>query len=120
MKPGASYQLLLALYLIHRLSLQLLLGAQRGHAVGFQALGLLLRAPPLLLQLQGPLDLVRELCGAEAGAAQGSAGRQGAPTPRAGRLGSRVGRSQGAGTFHPLPGSTAARTRRHEARPLRN
>lgn len=56
-----SYQLLLALYLIHRLPLQLLLGAQRSHAVGLQALGLLLRALPLLLQLQRPLDLVGEL-----------------------------------------------------------
>lgn len=57
-----SYQLLLALDLVHRLPLQLLLGAQRGHAVSLQALGLLLGAPPLLLQLQGALDLVRELC----------------------------------------------------------
>lgn len=57
---GSSYQLLLALYLIRRLPLQLLLGPQSGHAVSLQALCLLLCTLPLLLQLQGSLNLVRE------------------------------------------------------------
>lgn len=57
-----SYQLLLALYLILCLSLQFLLGPKGSHTVGLQTLRLLLGSPPLFLQLEGLLNLLRELC----------------------------------------------------------
>ena len=60
-EAGGSYQLLLALDLVGGLHLQLLLGAQRGQAVSLQAPRLFLGPLPLLLQLQGSLDLVGEL-----------------------------------------------------------
>ena len=60
-EAGGSYQLLLALDLVGGLLLQLLLGAQRGQAVSLQAPRLFLGPLPLLLQLQGSLDLVGEL-----------------------------------------------------------
>ena len=60
-EAGGSYQLLLALDLVGGLLLQLLLGAQSGQAVSLQAPGLFLGPLPLLLQLQGSLDLVGEL-----------------------------------------------------------
>lgn len=76
--PDGPYQLLLALNLVSRLPLQLLLGLQRSQTVGLEALRLLLGSLPLILQLQGSLDLVGEFWGE----ATASSGLQGALATR--------------------------------------
>lgn len=61
LKMTGSYQLFLALHLVQSLSLQLFLGLQSSQTISFQALCFLLGSSPFLLQLNGSLDLIREL-----------------------------------------------------------
>lgn len=58
LKTTGPYQLFLALYLVHSLSLQLFLGLQSSQTISFQAFCFLLGSSPFLLQLKGSSDLI--------------------------------------------------------------